>query len=97
MGNYWREYQSKLVSADEAVKSVKSGDWVSYGSLNAQACSLDKALAKRKDELKEVKIWTLLCLRMPEVVKADPLGESFCCQSWHFSGLAMNCGRSPLP
>jgi acyl-CoA hydrolase len=61
LSNYLREYQSKLVSADEAVKSVKSGDWISYGSLNAQACCLDKALAKRKDELRDVKIWTLLC------------------------------------
>ncbi|MBP1761767.1 MAG: 4-hydroxybutyrate coenzyme transferase [Firmicutes bacterium] len=97
MSNYLREYQSKLVSADEAAKTVKSGDWISYGSLNAQACSLDKALAKRKDELREVKIWTLLCLRMPEVVKADPLGESFCCQSWHFSGLDRKIAKQDTP
>ncbi len=26
------EYRSKLVSADQAVKVIKSGDWVDYGS-----------------------------------------------------------------
>ena len=26
-----QEYQSKLVTADEAVKVVQSGDWVDYG------------------------------------------------------------------
>ena len=97
MSNYSKEYQSKLVSADEAVKSVKSGDWISYGGLNGQACSLDKALAKRKDELRDVKIWTLMCLRMPEVVKADLLGESFCCQSWHFSGVDRKIAKQGTP
>lgn len=97
MNNYRQEYQNKLVSADQAVKTVKSGDWVSYGSLNAQACSLDRALAKRKDELRDVKVWTLLCLRMPEIVKVDPQGEAFGCQSWHFSGLDRKLTKQETP
>ena len=28
--DFAKEYQQKLVSADEAVKCVKSGDWVDY-------------------------------------------------------------------
>ncbi|NLV20988.1 MAG: butyryl-CoA:acetate CoA-transferase [Syntrophomonadaceae bacterium] len=97
MSSYWQEYKNKLVCADEAVKSVKSGDWISYGSINAHPVSLDKALAKRKDELRDVKIWTLLSLRMPEVVKADPRGESFCCQSWHFSSLDRKIASQKTP
>ena len=31
---YSEEYQKKLVSADEAVKAVHSGDWVDYGWCN---------------------------------------------------------------
>ena len=29
--SFLEEYKQKLVSADEAVKIVKSGDWVDYG------------------------------------------------------------------
>lgn len=86
MRTYWQEYQEKLVSAAEAVKIVKSGDWVSYGPLNGQVSCLDEALSKRKDELRDVKIWTLLSLRFPKVVEVDPEGSSFSCHSWHFSG-----------
>ena len=45
--DYSQEYKQKLVSADEAVKVVQSGDWVDYGWCNATANALDKALAKR--------------------------------------------------
>ena len=97
MSNYREAYQSKLVSPDEAVKVVKSGDWISYGSLNGQANSLYKALTKRKEELRDVKVWTLLCLQMPEFVKVDPNGESFCCQSWHFSGVDRKIAKQGTP
>ena len=50
------EYKQKLVTADEAVKVVKSGDWVDYGWCNGTPDALDKALAKRTDELKDVKL-----------------------------------------
>ena len=29
--DFREEYKQKLVSADEAVKLIKSGDWVDYG------------------------------------------------------------------
>lgn len=29
--SYQEEYKQKLKTADEAVKAVKSGDWVDYG------------------------------------------------------------------
>ena len=29
--SFLEEYKQKLVTADEAVKIVKSGDWVDYG------------------------------------------------------------------
>ena len=54
--DYAKEYAQKLVTADEAVKTVKSGDWVDYGWCNATVDALDKALAKRTDELTDVKL-----------------------------------------
>ncbi len=50
--DFQKEYQQKLVSADEAVKIIKSGDWVDYGWCTGTPDALDKALAKRTDELK---------------------------------------------
>ncbi|MEN6350589.1 MAG: acetyl-CoA hydrolase/transferase C-terminal domain-containing protein [Syntrophomonas sp.] len=80
------EYRSKLVSADDAVKIVKSGDWIDFGSFLGQVRVLDKALAKRKDELKDVKIWSCVNPYPTEVNTVDPLGESFVWHSWHMSG-----------
>ena len=85
--SFTAEYKSKLVTADEAVACVKSGDWVDYGALNGQVYTLDKALAKRANELKDVKLWSILTLRYPEILKADPQQEAFVWHSWHYSGV----------
>ncbi len=53
--DYTQEYQQKLVSAEEAVKIVKSGDWVDYGWCTGTPDALDRALAKRTDELTQKK------------------------------------------
>jgi len=54
IGKDWRdEYQRKLVSAEEAVKCVKSGDRV-IAPLPNQPHLLGAALAARKDELRNV-------------------------------------------
>lgn len=81
------EYNKKLVSADEAVKVVKSGDWIEYGFGTTAANELDKALAKRKDELWDVKIRVDLGVWPHYTADADPSGEHFCWNSWHFGGL----------
>lgn len=85
--NYADMYQSKLTTAEEAVKVVKSGDWVDYGSFTGEPIALDAALAKRKDELKDIKVRGMCTLRVPEIIKADPEGEVFTYSSTHFSGL----------
>jgi len=95
--NYMEDYKQKLVSADEAVKVIKSGDWVDYGPLCSQVVSLDKALAKRKKELKDIKIWSLLTLYPPKVVEVDPLGETFIWHSWHLSGQDRKINGSGRP
>lgn len=84
--DYTEIYKQKLVAPSEAVKAVKSGDWVEYGSFSGCAVVLDKALAARKDELRDVKIrCTTRAAGIPEVVKADPSGEHFIYNNWHFS------------
>ena len=54
IGKDWRnEYERKLVTAEEAVKVVKSGDRVVFPLVNG-CHTLGAALAARKDELRDV-------------------------------------------
>jgi len=85
--SYLDEYRSKLVSPEEAVKIVKSGDWIDWGAALAQPYALDNALANRKDELKDIKIRCTLSLKEHEIWKQDPNGETFTFNNWHFGGL----------
>ena len=78
------EYRAKFVTADEAAKAVKDGDWVDYGFGGGFPEFMDKALAKRKGEVRDVKIRGGLVIRPRiEVVECDPLQESFSYYSWH--------------
>lgn len=81
------EYKQKLVTADEAVKVVKSGDWVDYGWCNGTPDALDKALAKRTDELKDIKLRGGILLKPLAVFEREDAGEHFCWNSWHMSGI----------
>ena len=63
--DYQAMYQQKLTTAQEAVKVVKSGDWVDYTWCTNHPVALDKALAERKDELTDVKIRGGVTMSMP--------------------------------
>ena len=85
--DFTKEYQEKLITAENAAKLVNSGDWVDYGWSNAMARDFDAALAKRVNELKDVNIRGGIFLWQPEFFKADPNGEHFTWNSWHASGI----------
>lgn len=84
--DYISEYRRKLCTAEEAVKRVKSGDWVDFGSNNSFPVSLDAALAKRRDELSHVKVRGNLLPGPIQVVECDPEMEHFVYHTWHCSG-----------
>lgn len=79
------EYKSKLRTPEEAVKVVKSGDWVEYTTGNGYPELLDLALSKRKDELTDVKVRGNLLFGPIHVVECDPEREHFIYNSWHCS------------
>jgi len=85
MHNYYDEYRSKLTTPEEAVKVVKSGQWIDYDSSTAMPVLLDAALAKRRDELFDVKIRGNLLPGPIQVVEADPSQEHFIYHTWHCS------------
>lgn len=84
----WKsEYQQKLVTAEEAAKVVKSGDWIDFGIGNSKPIDFVEALAARKDELQDVKFRSILTVPpVPAVAVADPQGDHFVWNTWHFGG-----------
>ncbi len=80
-------YEQKLTSAAEAVKVVKSGDWVDYGWCTGTPDVLDKALAARTDELKNVNVRGGILLKPLSIFERDDAGEHFTWNSWHMSGI----------
>lgn len=79
------EYKAKLTTPDEAVKVIKSGDWVDYTSCVGKPVLLDRALAKRRDELYDVKIRGNLMSEPIAVAECDEHQEHFIYHSWHCS------------
>lgn len=84
--SFLEEYKQKLVSADEAVKIVKSGDWVDYGWCTGTPDALDKALARRTDELNDVNVRGGILLKPLAIFEREDAGEHFTWNSWHMGG-----------
>ncbi len=85
--DYEKQYREKLTTAEEAVKIVKSGDWVDYSWCVNHPYALDQALAARKDELQDVKVHGSTSLWMPEICKAEDAGAHFTWVAWHTTGI----------
>ena len=85
--DYKEMYSKKLVSADDAVREIKSGDWVDYGWAATTVVDLDKALAKRLPELTDVNIRGGILMKEPEIFKIDDPAAHFAWNSWHMGGI----------
>ena len=84
--NFAEEYTRKLRTPEEAVKLVKDGDWVDYSVGIGFPVLLDAALAKRKDELRDIKIRGSLAMQPIQAVEQDKERRTFTYNSWHCSG-----------
>lgn len=83
--NFQEMYKKKLVTADQAMSTVKSGGTVDYGFFNGKPVVCDQALAKRADELENVSIYSAVTLPpLPEVAKHP---KSFIYMDWQWSKL----------
>ena len=83
--DYRQEYLQKKRTPEEAVKVIKSGDWVDYTTNLGFPKLLDAALAARRDELTDVKIRGNLIFERIEAVECDPDRKHFLYNSWHCS------------
>ncbi len=85
--DYKKEYQAKLCAAEDAVKEIKSGDWVDYGWCTGHPVALDQALAKRLPEMEDVKIRGGIALWRPAIFDIEDPAAHFCWNSWHMTGI----------
>ena len=87
MQNWMELYQQKLTTAEEAVKVIKSGDWIDYGWVTTHPVALDEALAARLPELEDIKIRGGIALWEPAVFKVPEAEKHMCWNAWHMGGL----------
>lgn len=85
--DYKSLYQQKLTTAAEAVKVVKSGDWVDYGWTTGTPAALDAAMAKRLPELTGVNFRGGILMWVPEIFKIDEPAAHMTWNSWHMGGI----------
>ena len=72
--DYSKLYNQKLTSPYEAVKVVKSGDWIDYGWVIATPIELDKALAERMPDLTDINILKYLKFLLQKNILHGTLG-----------------------
>jgi butyryl-CoA:acetate CoA-transferase len=82
------EYNSKLITAEQAVSLVKSGDRIFYSEFAMFPKTLDGALAKRIPELHDLELYSVFYTQMPKVIEADPHHEHIIAQDWHFGPIS---------
>lgn len=84
-----RDYATKLTTAENAVKAVKSGDWVDYGWTTGTPRASDYALAKRiiNENLTDLKFHGGILMWEPEIFKIPNPSAHLVWNSWHLSGI----------
>ena len=85
--DYMEMYRQKLTTADEAVKVIKSGDWVDYGFCAIHPRVLDEALARRAPELEDVKVRGGISLWKPAIFDIENPVHHIIFNSHHMSAV----------
>ena len=85
--DYKEMYRQKLTTADEAVKVIKSGDWVDYGFCAIHPRVLDEALARRAPMLEDVKVRGGISLWKPAIFDVEDPVHHIIFNSHHMSAV----------
>jgi acyl-CoA hydrolase len=97
-------YQEKRMTADEAVRMIKSGDRIYYGEFSLFPQALDQALCRWliQGDLHDVTIESVCLTRVPEALKHEETRGRVDVQDWHFGALSRKlynqglCSYKPL-
>jgi len=90
------DYKSKLRTAEEAAKLVKSGDNVYYSHFAMFPRVLDEALAKRVGEVRDVSVITVSGMHEAQIAAGDPEHKSFTYYSTFFSNAERQLSKKGL-
>ena len=82
------EYKKKLITADQAAAMVKNGDRLHFGLGCGSIIDIDKAIAKRADELRDITVISTVSIREKpfETYLATTSNEQVRFASAHFNG-----------
>lgn len=80
-------YSQKLTTPDEAVKVVKSGDWVDYGWCVGTPVVLDVAMAKKLPTLTDVNFRGGILMWKPAIFDIENPASHMTWNSWHMGGI----------
>ncbi len=89
MNSYISEYRQKLTTPQKAVETIKSGDTIVHGMINAEPPALLAAIADRAREgdLKDIKIFSMAPQEHAiKTVLAPDLSDCIQAYSWFVSG-----------
>ena len=85
--NFEKTYSSKLTTAAEAAKLVKSGLWIDFGWCVTTPEKMDEAIAARIDELTDVNFRGGILTKPLKMFAREDAGQHFTWNSWHMSGI----------
>ena len=87
VANLASEYKKKLITADQAAEMVKDGDRIHFGLGCGSVIDIDKALAKRARDLRDVEIVSTVSIRERpfENYLTTNSNEQVRCSSAHFN------------
>jgi len=91
-----KRYQEKLRTADEVAHMIRSGDEIFFSEFTLRPESLDEALARRAEELTDVRIDGVCITKVPKFIEADRQRKHFVYNDWHFSGVSRQLYREGL-
>jgi butyryl-CoA:acetate CoA-transferase len=91
-----KRYQEKLRTADEVARMIRSGDEIFFAEFALRPESLDEALARRAEELTDVRIDGVCITKVPKFIEADRQRKHFVYNDWHFSGVSRQLYREGL-
>ena len=88
VSNLKEEYKKKLITAEQAAQMIKTGDRLHFGLGCGSIVDIDKAIAERADELKDITVISTVAIREKpfETFLATKSNDQVRFASAHFSG-----------
>lgn len=95
VSNLQEEYRKKLITADQAAAMVQPGDRLHFGTGCGAIVDIDKAIARRADDLKNVTVLSTVSIRNKpfETYTATTSNDQVRFASAHFSSFDRNMSK----